>query len=295
MLMPGVKVSRKILLSTAFMHKSWLNCGAARAKHMLMKHPKEAKEEGLHGGLFSRSAVLCRANEGLELLGDSIIKTAATEVLLRERPFDSLDSLAQQRSMLENNQILGIASLNFWISAPLLLFDAEALETSRQRIGVGGIALSRAYLKAPENRAILQQAANALEAVLGAVALEHGHAAAISFAQEQLIPSLKTLLDRHDMRLGGAGWNPIQLLQHRMHERSGVNITFRKLEQSVARDREKRGNEPAVFKVGCYTFAQNIDREDQAETLLGVGYGSSIQEARKDAAERILAKLDGKQ
>eukprot|EP00961_Rhodomonas_salina_P168744 2274022-Rhodomonas_salina.1 len=28
MLMPGVKVSRKILLSTAFMHKSWLNCGA---------------------------------------------------------------------------------------------------------------------------------------------------------------------------------------------------------------------------------------------------------------------------
>lgn len=185
-------------------------------------------------------------NERLEFLGDAVLELVVTEYLFR--------NYSQPEGVLTN-----------WRSA---LVKTESLSGVAAKLGIEEfLRLSRGERKGSD-RARRQILANAVEALIGAIYLDHGYKEVEAFITRVLIAGLKQIIDE------GSWQDAKTKYQELMQERESFTPEYRVLEESGP-DHDKR------FRVGVY-----IDGE-----LRGEGNGSSKQSAQQKAAAAALVKM----
>ncbi len=193
----------------------------------LNEHPKSATEH----------------NERLEFLGDAVLELVVTEYLYSH--------YSEPEGVLTN-----------WRSA---LVRTESISEAAAREGFEPLLrLSRGEKRGSE-RARQQILANCYEAVVGAVYLEKGYAAAKAFIE-------KTLLPRFDEILQSGSWlDPKSRLQELIQNREGFTPVYKVL-------REEGPDHDKIFDVGVFVN----------DELKGQGSGPSKQAAQVMAASQAL-------
>lgn len=183
-------------------------------------------------------------NERLEFLGDAVLELVVTEFLYAKYPEKQEGELTAYRAALVNTQSIADAATQLEMNDFLLLSRGEAKDTGRAR------------------QIIL---ANAFEAVIGAVYLDKGYAAARDFIAAQLFHKTDDVVAK---RL----WQDAKSrFQEAAQEHEGATPSYELLAQSGP-DHDKR------FIVGVYI----------RQELVAKGEGKSKQEAQQAAAERAL-------
>ena len=186
-------------------------------------------------------------NERLEFLGDAVLELAVTEGLYERFPDDDEGRLTALRSALVNYQMMAAAARAIGLEKYLLLSRGEAKGSGKAR------------------EVIL---ANAAEALIGAMYLDQGYAAAKRFITAAVLSRLD------EVRARGLDRDPKSLLQERVQDARHVTPVYRILREEGP-DHEKR------FAVGAY-----VDGE-----LVGEGEGTSKQEAEVEAATVALRRF----
>lgn len=184
-------------------------------------------------------------NERLEFLGDAVLELVVTEYLY-EQFSNPEGELTNWRASLVNSQMLATLSTELEIEEYLYLSHGEQKDTN-----------SKARMK------IL---ANAFEALVGAMYLEHGYKVAGDFIARRLLVKLKYILD-HKLYL-----DPKTHFQETAQERLGITPTYRVLGETGP-DHDKK------FTVGVYLGSEQV----------ASGNGSSKQEAQVNAAHNAIA------
>src|SRR3989344_1707073 len=184
-------------------------------------------------------------NERLEFLGDAVLELVVTEFLSAKDPAKPEGALTAYRAALVNTQSISEAASKLGMNAYLLLSRGEARDTGRAR------------------QIIL---ANAFEALIGAIYLDSGYAAARAFIDAQLFHKTDEVVSK---RL----WQDAKSrLQELAQGTLGVTPTYELSSQS--------GPDHARH----FVIAAYIGREKVA-----TGEGRSKQEAEQDAAQKALA------
>lgn len=186
-------------------------------------------------------------NERLEFLGDAVLELAATEDLFERFPKEPEGRLTTLRAALVNYQMLASLSRSIKLEKFLLLSRGEMKDTGRAR------------------EVIL---ANAMEALIGAIYLDGGYAAAKKFVEKFIIPALKEILEN------GLYNDPKSVLQERAQAEQKVTPVYKILG-------EKGPDHKKTFTVGVYINEEAIAK----------GEGLSKQEAEVEAARKALRKL----
>eukprot|EP00802_Teleaulax_amphioxeia_P028402 Tamp_30083.p1 GENE.Tamp_30083~~Tamp_30083.p1 ORF type:complete len:174 (-),score=14.89 Tamp_30083:56-577(-) len=123
----------------------------------------------------------------------------------------------------------------------------------------------------------VQYAANCVEAVIGAIAVDRGTPVAVRFAKEGVIPALHRTLSTPLWRsVHGISWDPISDLQQRSL------LVFKVLPEYRTLSEIQLQGQPH-FHIGVYVAAKKKER------LLALGEGSSLALARRNAATNALA------
>jgi ribonuclease-3 len=184
-------------------------------------------------------------NERLEFLGDAVLELAVTEFLFAKYPEKAEGDLTAYRAALVNTVSIADAGGKLGMNEYLLLSRGESKDTGRAR------------------QIIL---ANAFEALIGAIYLDAGYAAAQAFIGAQLFHKTDDVVTN---RL----WQDAKSkLQETAQEELGITPAYKLLEQSGP-DHDKQ------FIVGAYIGQDRIAQ----------GEGRSKQEAEQDAARKALA------
>ncbi|KKW45767.1 ribonuclease III [Candidatus Kaiserbacteria bacterium RIFCSPHIGHO2_02_FULL_59_21] len=184
-------------------------------------------------------------NERLEFLGDAVLELVVTEFLYAKYPAKPEGDLTAYRAALVNTQSISEAASKLGMNAYLLLSRGEARDTGRAR------------------QIIL---ANAFEALIGAIYLDSGYAAARAFIDAQLFHKTDEVVSK---RL----WQDAKSrLQELAQGTLGVTPTYELSSQSGP-------DHARQFVIAAY-----IGREKVA-----TGEGRSKQEAEQDAAQKALA------
>jgi len=226
-----------------------------------MKLPDFSKLEKALGITFKNKALLAQAlthrsylneneswrvghNERLEFLGDAVLELASTEHLFKnyENPEGELTSF---RAALVNDESLSGVAIELGVDKFLLLSRGEAKEFDRSRQELLG---------------------NTFEALVGAVYLDQGYRAAVSFLERTLFPKLGEILKL------GLWRDPKSRFQEEAQAKVGVTPTYEVLKE-WGPDHAKQ------FLVGVF-----LEKEKIAE-----GKGYSKQEAEVEAAKKALA------
>lgn len=187
-------------------------------------------------------------NERLEYLGDAVLELAVTEHLFEtyaEAPEGQLTSL---RAALVNYQMLGQIAKEISLGDYILLSRWEAKDKGKAR------------------EVIL---ANALEALIGAIYLDHNYRTAKKFVNVYVLSHLKEIFEK------GLYQDPKSHLQEIIQEKFKITPSYRVLEESGP-DHQRR------FLVGVFC----------GDKLVAKGLGSSKQEAERKAAEEALASME---
>lgn len=182
-------------------------------------------------------------NERLEFLGDAVLELVVTEYLYLTYP-NPEGELTNWRSALVKGEMLAQVASQLELEPHLLLSRGEKQSTGKAR------------------QLIL---ANAFEALIGAIYLDQGYAAAQLFIGTNLISRLETVLAERlyiDAKSD---------LQERTQDRLGVTPTYILMDSSGP-DHDK------TFTVGVYI----------GDRLLASGSGRSKQKAEQSAAEAAL-------
>ncbi len=183
-------------------------------------------------------------NERLEFLGDAVLELIVTDYLYHKYPEKPEGELTAVRAALVNTVSLSDSAQKLGLGDFMLMSKGEAKDTGR----------ARQYILA-----------NAFEAVIGAVYLDQGYAAAEKFIGEQLF--LKT-----DRIVEKKLWQDAKSrFQELSQEKVSITPSYEMLSQ-VGPDHDR------VFTVGVFLREEKI-----AE-----GTGRSKQEAEQDAAERAI-------
>lgn len=183
-------------------------------------------------------------NERLEFLGDAVLELIVTHFLFGRFPEKPEGELTAYRAALVNTYSLAEVAEAVGLNDVLLLSKGEARDTGRAR------------------QIIL---ANAFEALLGAIYLDQGYAAAESFVAAHLFPKLDPVLETRS-------WQDAKSkLQEKAQEKENVTPTYRTLGESGP-DHDKQ------FTVGVFL----------GDTEIGRGKGKSKQEAEQQAAQAAL-------
>ncbi len=182
-------------------------------------------------------------NERLEFLGDAVIELVVTDYLFKQYPNPEGD-LTNWRSAIVNSKKLSEISARLKFEDFLYLSRGETKDTGRARQYILG---------------------NAFEAVIGAIYLDQGYAAASKFIHRELLVELADIISSK------AYLDPKSNLQEQAQEKLKTTPMYRVLE-SCGPDHDKR------FKVGVYLNNQ----------LVGSGKGTSKQEAQVAAAGDAL-------
>lgn len=188
-----------------------------------------------------------RNNERLEFLGDRVLGLAVAAALMREDPQADEGTLARRLNSMVRRESCADRAAALGIDAALRLGDAEAGSGGRNRTAI---------------------LANACEAVLGAVYLDGGYAA----AERAVLAAWAPLL----ADAGNTRADPKTALQEHLQAGGEAPPTYR-----VADRRGPDHNPHFVVEVAG------------AAGILGTGEGGSKRAAEQAAAEAALARLGG--
>lgn len=186
-------------------------------------------------------------NERLEFLGDAVLELVVTKHLF-ENYENPEGELTNWRAALVNGQNLAEVARELGIEEYLYLSKGEQKD---------GDSKARRYILA-----------NAMEAVIGAVYLDHGWDVADEFVTRVILDKLAEILEKK------LYIDPKSRFQEEAQSRASVTPTYRVLEETGP-DHEK------TFRVGVY-----LGKEFVAD-----GAGSSKQEAQIAAAEAALEEM----
>ena len=183
-------------------------------------------------------------NERLEFLGDAVLEMAVTDHLYHEYPKKTEGEMTALRAALVNSNMLAGVASDLDINKFILLSKGEAKSAGK----------AKQYILA-----------NALEALIGAIYLDGGYAAAFSFLEKNIFPKIKEVIEK---KL----WiDAKSLFQEKAQEIAGVTPTYKVISESGP-DHEKQ------FVIGVFL-------NDKA---VAEGEGASKQEAEQDAAKNAL-------
>lgn len=182
-------------------------------------------------------------NERLEFLGDAVLELVVTEYLFHHfgNPEGELTSF---RAALVNGDMLAGIGHGLGLQEFLLMSRGESKDTGR----------ARNYL-----------IANAVEAVIGALYLDQGYAAAQAFITTHVLSHMQEVLDL------GLHTDPKSYFQELAQEKAGVTPSYRVLKE-WGPDHDRH------FVAGVY-----LDTE-----LVAEGEGASKQEAQREAARQAI-------
>jgi ribonuclease-3 len=183
-------------------------------------------------------------NERLEFLGDAVLELAATDFLFKKFPAKPEGELTSYRAALVNTASLAESARALGIGEYLLLSKGEAKDTGRARDVI---------------------LANTFEAIIGAIYLDQGYAAAEAFIGTRLYSKLDAIIAK------GSHQDAKSRFQELAQEKRGITPSYQTLSE-VGPDHNKR------FTVGVF-----IGNEEMAR-----GEGQSKQEAEQSAAEAAL-------
>jgi len=183
-------------------------------------------------------------NERLEFLGDAVLELVVTESLYQHFPEKPEGELTSLRAALVNAKMLSEVAADLGLNDYLKLSRGETKDTGRAR------------------QIIL---ANAFEALVGALYLDQGYAAAEGLVVRALMPALDTVLAAKLYQ------DPKSLFQEEAQERVGITPTYDVI-------REWGPDHDRHFVVGAYLGPQ----------LVAQGEGPSKQTAQEEAARAAL-------
>ncbi|MFA6215284.1 MAG: ribonuclease III [Patescibacteria group bacterium] len=185
-------------------------------------------------------------NERLEFLGDAVLELIVTEYLYKTYP-NPEGELTNWRASLVNSQMLAKLAKKVNLEEYLYLSKGESKDANSK---------ARNYILA-----------NAFEAVIGAIYLDHDYQGAKDFIDFYLLPELPLILSEQ------LYLDPKSRFQEVAQEKMGITPSYRVLKETGP-DHDKE------FQVGVYLN----------EELVTTGSGSSKQEAQVKAAEKALKK-----
>lgn len=184
-------------------------------------------------------------NERLEFLGDAVLELSITDFLYKKYPEENEGELTSYRAALVNANTIGDAAKKLGMDEFLLLSKGEAKDQGK----------GRQYILA-----------NTFEAVIGALYLDQGYAAADEFIRTTLFP-------RADEIVAKGLWKDAKsYFQEMSQEHVGITPTYKVLRESGP-DHDKK------FTIGVYL----------GKELVVEGEGQSKQEAEQHAATLALA------
>ena len=186
-----------------------------------------------------------RHNERLEFLGDAVLDLIVAEVLMERLPESAEGELTRRRAAVVNEQSLARTARRLDLGGALLLGRGEELNNGRDRSSI---------------------LADAVEALVGAIYLDAGYAAARDAALEWLAPLLEMAAS------GAAPGDHKTVLQERL-QALGRGAPRYRVVGETGPDHEK------VFEVEITI----------GEAVLARGTGRSKKDAEKEAARRALA------
>jgi len=183
-------------------------------------------------------------NERLEFLGDAVLELSTTNYLFSAFPDRHEGDLTAFRAALVNTQSISDASTRLGFNDYLRLSRGETKDTGR----------ARAYILA-----------NTFEAVIGAIYLDQGYAAADKFINENLIPTLDQII------VDGTWVDGKSKLQEFVQEKHSITPSYETIsEEGPDHDKD--------FTVAVFYGDKQIE----------TGVGKSKQEAEQDVARKIL-------
>ena len=183
-------------------------------------------------------------NERLEFLGDAILELVVTEFLFAKYPDKPEGDLTSYRAALVNTTSISDAATKLGMNEFLLLSRGEARDTGRAR------------------QIIL---ANAFEALIGAIYLDHGYESAKKFIAAQLFHKTDEVVEK---RL----WQDAKSrFQEIAQEKESITPSYDVVSQTGP-DHDKR------FVVGVFLAGERV----------ATGEGRSKQEAEQVAAQKAL-------
>jgi ribonuclease-3 len=188
-------------------------------------------------------------NERLEYLGDAVLELAVTEKLFALFPEYPEGQLTVLRAALVNYQILGKIAAEIGMEQYMLMSKGERGDNQRAK------------------EVIL---ANAFEALVGAIYLDHGFATVSKFVEKFLIVHLDEILRTKSYR------DPKSALQELVQERFRETPTYEVIAESG----------PAHQRL--FTVGVHFDN-----SVVAKGTGSSKQEAELAAAKKAMEKYGG--
>ena len=184
-------------------------------------------------------------NERLEFLGDAVLELIVTEHLYNNYP-NPEGELTNWRAALVNYQNLAQVAGTLGVNEFLMLSRGESKDTGRAR------------------QVIL---ANTMEALIGAVYLDHGYKTAQKFVKENVLSGLDYIIKNNLYKDAKSSF------QEKSQEKHGITPIYKVIEETGP-DHDK------IFTVGVYL----------ENKLVGQGQGPSKQEAEQKAAEDALSK-----
>lgn len=185
-------------------------------------------------------------NERLEFLGDAVLELAVTDFLYKKFPSKPEGELTSYRAALVNTVSLAETARALGISDFLLLSRGEAKDTGRARDVI---------------------LANAFEAVLGALYLDQGFAAAEAFVGKNLYGKIDGIIEKR------AYQDAKSRFQELAQEKQGTTPRYETLSETGP-DHAK------VFTVGVFLNTKEVAR----------GEGVSKQDAEQAAAQAAIDK-----
>lgn len=183
-------------------------------------------------------------NERLEFLGDAVLELVVTDFLYSSYPNKPEGELTTYRSALVNAITLSEVASNLNMNDYLLLSRGEAKDTGR----------ARQYILA-----------NTIEAVIGAIYLDAGYAAAKTFIEKNIFVFADKMIQRGNLVDAKSAF------QEKAQEKVGVTPSY-KLVRESGPDHDK-----------SFTVAVLIGKDQ-----IATGEGKSKQEAEQNAALRAL-------
>ena len=184
-------------------------------------------------------------NERLEFLGDAVLELAVTDFLFKKFPAKPEGELTSYRAALVNTVSLAERAQAIGVNDYILLSKGEAKDTGRAR------------------EVIL---ADAFEAIIGAIYLDAGYAAAEAFLAKNLYGKIDAVIEAKSYQ------DAKSRFQESAQEKRGITPRYETLSE-IGPDHAK------LFTVGVFLNTEKIAR----------GEGQSKQEAEQAAA---LAGLD---
>ena len=183
-------------------------------------------------------------NERLEYLGDAVLELAVSQALFQKFATYPEGKLTVLRAALVNYQMLSKVATEIGLEKYILMSRGEAKDKGKAR------------------EVIL---ANTIEALIGAIYLDHGFEEAKLFVKKFVLPRLEEIIANRTYK------DAKSELQELYQEKLKATPTYRVLEESgPAHDRS--------FQIGVYV----------GEMLIGKGTGGSKQEAELEAARVAL-------